>query len=120
MIRRTGETRTLNTETGSQEMVIDDILWIESSGVRENSPCCLHTDRGRILCQENFEKVLPILGSAFLTCLPRGAVNQRRIRAFVGQSIELDNGETMTVEPFLAARYRDAYCRNLAKWVWEG
>jgi len=119
MIRDSAEKCSLQTERGEEEFLIDSILWVESKGMNEYSPCVLHTDFGDVVCSQHFEKILPKLGSSFLFCLPRGAVNQLRIKSFLGQTIELDTGVTLTVEPFLASRYQETYCRNLAQWVWE-
>jgi len=119
MIRRSGEICRLNTVDGVLELPIDEILWVGSDDTVDNSPCRVYSDRQAFTLKDRFEKVLPTLGSAFLFCLQRGAVNQRRIRSFEGNTITLDQGDTLTVDEFLARRYRDAFCRNLAQWVWE-
>jgi len=119
MIRPERESRKFETENGTETLPLYDILYAESDCGEGNNPCRLHLADRVVVCRDHFEAIFPLLGKYFLFCMKRGAVNQQHIRSFAGNVLALDTGERIEIDPFLAAKFREAYCRNLVQWVWE-
>ena len=119
MIRPPLEKRIFETESGPSEIALFDILWADSTAEGAEHPTCLHLADRTVLCTKPFESLRPLLGDAFLFCLPYGAVNQLRIRSFESDKIVMDNGEVLEIAPFLSRKFREKFCRELARRVWE-
>ena len=119
MIRVPRETNTFETEHGAVEITLYDILWAEGSCEGTERPTRLHLADRVVTCRKPLEELLPVLGDSFLFCLTCGVVNQLRIRSFGEKKIVMDNGEEVEISPFLSERFRDKYCGELARRVWE-
>ena len=119
MIRPLQEKRIFETDAGAEEIALHAILWAEGVADGTRRGATLHLADRSVTCAASFEALRPLLGDAFLFCLSCGAVNQLHIRSFEKDRIVLDNGETLTISPFLAPKFREKYCRELAHRVWE-
>ena len=119
MILAAQDVNTFETDRGTAEIALYDILWAEDVPKSAGSFTRLHLADRAVICRKSLIELLPILGDAFLPCLISGAVNQLRIRSFEEDKIILDNGETIAISPFLSEGFRPKYCSNLAHWVWE-
>ena len=118
MIQPSREMHIFPTPSGSCEIALYDILWAEGSTEGKKRPTLLHLADQVVSCTTPFETLRPLLGDTFLSCLSDGAVNELRIRSFEGDQIEIDTGEILKVPPFLAPKFREKFCRDLASWVW--
>ena len=119
MIRPLRKTQVFETKSGPEEISLHAVLWAEGCTEGSQRFSLLHLADRTVECRIPFETLRPLLGDAFLFCLSCGAVNGLRIRSFEAERIVLDNGETLTISPFLAPKEREKLCRELARRVWE-
>ena len=119
MIHPTTEKRVFESLPEPLELPLYDILWADGTYEGSQHHTRLHLADRVVICSKPFEQLRPMFSDAFLFCLTNGAVNQLRIRSFEADQIVLDNGEALTVPPFLASKFREKYCRYLASLVWE-
>ena len=119
MIRPVQETCSFDTKAGVCSISLHDILWVDADAEDSDGTTRIHLADQVLTCSQSFEELLPQLGDTFLFCLNRGTVNELHVRCIEADALVLDTGERLPLAPFLASRFREKLCRDLAHRVWE-